>query len=124
MPQLNENTQRLLRDAENGARRHTLSAWNSFSNFALRDNVLEVAVGLMYTLPLLCVSTTQLTILQFSSLFHRLRELPCNRRYPPPRIPLTIPLPQPRREVRDPQTRPQLQRNHLHRLQHQRPSSE
>jgi hypothetical protein len=24
------------------------NAWDSFQNFALRDNVLEVAVGLMY----------------------------------------------------------------------------
>jgi large conductance mechanosensitive channel len=47
MPQLDENTQHLLHDAEQGARRRTYSAWDSFSNFALRDNVLEVAVGLM-----------------------------------------------------------------------------
>jgi large conductance mechanosensitive channel len=52
MPQLNENTQQLLNDVEHGARRHTFSAWDSFSNFALRENVLEVAVGLMYA-PLL-----------------------------------------------------------------------
>ena len=55
MPQLDENTQQLLNDVEHGARRHTFSAWDSFSNFALRDNVLEVAVGLMYALLLLCV---------------------------------------------------------------------
>lgn len=48
MPRLNENTERQLRDLENGARAHTLKAWDSFSNFALRDNVLEVAVGLMW----------------------------------------------------------------------------
>jgi large conductance mechanosensitive channel len=52
MPQLDENTQQLLNDVEHGARRHTFSAWDSFSNFALRENVLEVAVGLMYA-PLL-----------------------------------------------------------------------
>ena len=47
MPRLNENTERQLHDLENGARSKTLEAWDSFSNFALRDNVLEVAVGLM-----------------------------------------------------------------------------
>lgn len=48
MPRLDENTQQTLRDAEQGIRRTTATAWESFSNFALRDNVLEVAVGLMY----------------------------------------------------------------------------
>jgi len=48
MPRLDENTHQTLRDAEQGIRRQTASAWDSFSNFALRDNVLEVAVGLMY----------------------------------------------------------------------------
>jgi len=48
MPRLDENTQEYLQDAERGVRRHTSWAWDSFSNFALRDNVLEVAVGLMY----------------------------------------------------------------------------
>ncbi len=47
MPHLDESTQGMLRDAENGVKRQTMSAWDSFSNFALRDNVLEVAVGLM-----------------------------------------------------------------------------
>jgi hypothetical protein len=47
MPRLDENTQEYLQDAERGVRRHTSWAWDSFSNFALRDNVLEVAVGLM-----------------------------------------------------------------------------
>jgi large conductance mechanosensitive channel len=47
MPRLNENTERQLHDLENGAHTGTLRAWDSFSNFALRDNVLEVAVGLM-----------------------------------------------------------------------------
>lgn len=50
MPRLDENTQEYLRDAEHGVRRGTARAWDSFSNFALRDNVLEVAVGLMYDL--------------------------------------------------------------------------
>jgi large conductance mechanosensitive channel len=48
MPRLDENTQQTLRDAEQGIKRRTAGAWDSFSNFALRDNVLEVAVGLMY----------------------------------------------------------------------------
>lgn len=49
MPRLDDNTQQTLRDAEQGIKRHTFNAWDSFSNFALRDNVLEVAVGLMYS---------------------------------------------------------------------------
>jgi large conductance mechanosensitive channel len=47
MPRLDENTARQLSELENGARTRTMKAWDSFSNFALRDNVLEVAVGLM-----------------------------------------------------------------------------
>lgn len=47
MPRLDENTERHLHDMEHGVRSRTLKAWDSFSNFALRDNVLEVAVGLM-----------------------------------------------------------------------------
>lgn len=47
MPRLNENTERQLHELEHGTRTGTLRAWDSFSNFALRDNVLEVAVGLM-----------------------------------------------------------------------------
>jgi large conductance mechanosensitive channel len=47
MPRLDENTERQLHDIEHGARCRTRKAWDSFSNFALRDNVLEVAVGLM-----------------------------------------------------------------------------
>ncbi|KAF2647880.1 gated mechanosensitive channel, partial [Lophiostoma macrostomum CBS 122681] len=47
MPQLDENTQQYLRDAEQGVRRRTAHFWDSFTNFALRDNVLEVAVGLI-----------------------------------------------------------------------------
>jgi large conductance mechanosensitive channel len=49
MPRLDENTQQYLRDAEQGIRVKTSSWFDSFTNFALRDNVLEVAVGLMYT---------------------------------------------------------------------------
>ncbi|KNG50619.1 putative ion channel [Stemphylium lycopersici] len=47
MPRLDENTAQTLRDAEQGIKRRTADAWDSFSNFALRDNVLEVAVGLI-----------------------------------------------------------------------------
>lgn len=47
MPQLDDTTQQYLRDAEQGVRRKTTGAWESFTNFALRDNVLEIAVGLM-----------------------------------------------------------------------------
>lgn len=51
MPQLDDNTQQYLRDAEQGVRHRTTRAWDSFTNFALRDNVLEIAVGLMYASP-------------------------------------------------------------------------
>lgn len=47
MPRLDENTPQYLQDAEQGVRARTARAWDSFTNFALRDNVLEVAVGLM-----------------------------------------------------------------------------
>ena len=57
MPRLNENTEHQLHELEHGARTKTLEAWNSFSNFALRDNVLEVAVGLMQG-PLFLVSSS------------------------------------------------------------------
>jgi hypothetical protein len=50
MPRLDDNTREYLHDAERGVRASTSRAWDSFSNFALRDNVLEVAVGLMYSL--------------------------------------------------------------------------
>ncbi|KAF2114085.1 large-conductance mechanosensitive channel, partial [Lophiotrema nucula] len=47
MPQLDEDHQQQLRDAEQGIRRRASHWWDSFTNFALRDNVLEVAVGLI-----------------------------------------------------------------------------
>jgi large conductance mechanosensitive channel len=50
MPRLDENTQEFLEDAERGVRQGTSRAWDSFSDFALRDNVLEVAVGLIVRL--------------------------------------------------------------------------
>jgi large conductance mechanosensitive channel len=39
-----ENEHGWTEDVRDGA----YGLWDSFSNFALRDNVLEVAVGLMY----------------------------------------------------------------------------
>ena len=47
MPRLEDSETALLnagQDAKDRAKR----AWDGFSDFALRDNVLEVAVGLMY----------------------------------------------------------------------------
>ncbi|KAF9479888.1 gated mechanosensitive channel [Pholiota conissans] len=37
----------LLRDAETDVKRKVKTAWSGFTSFALRDNVLEVAVGLI-----------------------------------------------------------------------------
>lgn len=51
MPRLDDSTHQYLRDAESGVRSTASSAWNSFTSFALRDNVLEVAVGLMCVTP-------------------------------------------------------------------------
>lgn len=36
-----------LEDLERSVRGRFAGAWDNFTNFALRDNVLEVAVGLM-----------------------------------------------------------------------------
>ena len=47
MPRL-EDTEQALLDAGQDAKQRAKSAWDGFSDFALRDNVLEVAVGLMY----------------------------------------------------------------------------
>lgn len=38
----------LLLETESNVRRRVKSVWSGFTDFALRDNVLEVAVGLMY----------------------------------------------------------------------------
>lgn len=46
MPRLDEQTSSLLY----GAERHVRRVWNGFVDFALRENVLEVALGLMYCL--------------------------------------------------------------------------
>ena len=48
MPRLDDDTrQALLHDAEE-ARTRVRRFWDGFTDFALRDNVLEVAVGLMF----------------------------------------------------------------------------
>ena len=49
MPQLDDAGESLLHTGQ-GARKRAKRAWEGFSDFALRDNVLEVAVGLMYDL--------------------------------------------------------------------------
>ena len=46
MPQLDGSGEALL-NAGRGAHKHVKDAWEGFSDFALRDNVLEIAVGLM-----------------------------------------------------------------------------
>jgi len=46
MPRLDEGSEALLR-AGHDAGRKVRRAWDGFCDFALRDNVLEVAVGLM-----------------------------------------------------------------------------
>ena len=38
----------LLQETESNVQRKVKSVWSGFTDFALRDNVLEVAVGLMY----------------------------------------------------------------------------
>ena len=45
-PRLDESREALLDSGQN-AKRGARRVWNGFSEFALRDNVLEVAVGLM-----------------------------------------------------------------------------
>ena len=50
MPQLGDGRETLL-EAGRNVNKHAKDAWDGFSDFALRDNVLEVAVGLMYGLP-------------------------------------------------------------------------
>ena len=49
MPRLDDSTEALLESGERRAKR----VWEDFTEFALRDNVLEVAVGLMYANSLL-----------------------------------------------------------------------
>ncbi|MCJ1241698.1 hypothetical protein MMC14_009704 [Varicellaria rhodocarpa] len=46
MPQLDESGEALL-NAGRGAHKRAKDAWEGFSDFALRDNVLEIAVGLI-----------------------------------------------------------------------------
>ena len=47
MPALDETRTHLLSATQKASHRAS-SAWSGFANFALQDNVLEVAVGLMY----------------------------------------------------------------------------
>ena len=47
MPRLDDAEEALL-DAGHSATKTARGVWDGFSDFALRDNVLEVAVGLMY----------------------------------------------------------------------------
>jgi large conductance mechanosensitive channel len=48
---LDESTEVLLRTGQK-AQEQVRHAWDGFINFAARDNVLEVALGLMLVLPL------------------------------------------------------------------------
>lgn len=72
MPRLDDSTEALLESGERRAKR----VWEDFTEFALRDNVLEVAVGLMYAFPptllqcLLQESLLMLTAPQLSSSIH------------------------------------------------------
>ena len=52
MPRLEDGQEALL-GAEGDVRKRAKREWDSFTDFALRDNVLEVAVGLMYASELL-----------------------------------------------------------------------
>ncbi|CAI6340787.1 unnamed protein product [Periconia digitata] len=61
MPRLDDNTPQYLRDAEQGVRAHTRRAWESFTDFALRDNVLEVAVGLILAQSFTTLTTSLVT---------------------------------------------------------------
>lgn len=46
MPRLDESTDALLRVGSD-AQKHVRRVWHGFSDFVLRDNVLEVSMGLM-----------------------------------------------------------------------------
>ena len=46
MPRLDDGREALL-NASGDTRKRVKRAWDGFSDFALQDNVLEVAVGLM-----------------------------------------------------------------------------
>ena len=50
MPQLDDASDRLLHEGQKVKTRAS-RLWNGFADFALQDNVLEVAVGLMYVYP-------------------------------------------------------------------------
>ena len=46
MPRLDDSGEALLHAGQDASKR-ARKAWDGFADFALRDNVLEVAVGLM-----------------------------------------------------------------------------
>lgn len=48
---LSGDTRETLINTETTVKRKFRSAWSGFLQFVLRDNVLEVAVGLMYVFP-------------------------------------------------------------------------
>ena len=95
MPRLDENTERQLHDIEHGARSRTRKAWDSFSNFALRDNVLEVAVGLMQVSWNMIIGSLGANVTKSRCCIHRLRKLACIGYHPPTHLTTTIPQPQP-----------------------------
>ncbi|KAL8635620.1 MAG: hypothetical protein Q9228_006908, partial [Teloschistes exilis] len=57
MPRLEDAEQTLLSSGSN-LKQRTRNAWDSFSDFALRDNVLEVAVGLILAAAFTTVTTS------------------------------------------------------------------
>ncbi|KAI4196915.1 MAG: hypothetical protein LQ350_006228 [Teloschistes chrysophthalmus] len=57
MPRLEDVEQSLLSTGSN-LKERTRNAWDSFSDFALRDNVLEVAVGLILAAAFTTVTTS------------------------------------------------------------------
>lgn len=50
MPIRLEDSREFLEDAGEEVQKRASKFWHGFSSFALQDNVLEVAVGLMYVL--------------------------------------------------------------------------
>lgn len=50
MPRLGDDHERLLQTGQELNKR-AKRTWDEFANFALSENVLEVAVGLMYNSP-------------------------------------------------------------------------
>ena len=59
--QNNDETRAHLVDAEHVVTRKVRSIWEGFVQFALRDSVIEVALGLMYVLLFLLLHSVLLT---------------------------------------------------------------